>query len=233
MTLLTIAQNILEETKDSTIPSTIINNSQPSAKQVLAALKKAIVDVSRAKDWEELQKEHSFNSVASTEAYALPSDYDRITNETFWNITHQRPLIGSNTAKEWRVLQNSTVSGATVNDYYRIRGGEMLLFPIPTSVESFIYEYQSNLIVEDSGGTGQTGWLADSDVPVVDSYILQLNGTWRLLKMQGRPYAEEQRDYELALADRMGNDGGRKAITHYPMITFRRSRIGYPDIIVP
>jgi hypothetical protein len=234
MTLLTIAQDILKETKSAVVPLTIIgNNAEDAAVQVLAALKKAIVDVSRAEDWEELQKEHTFNSVASTEGYALPSDFDRITDNTFWNTTNNDPVLGPQTPEEWRILKNSTVSGATVNDYFRIRGGETLIFPIPSAVEGYIYEYISNLIVEDSGGTGQTGWEADTDVPVADSYLVQLNATWRLLKMQGKPYAEEQRDYELALAERMANNGGNKTVYHISRAGFERTRIGYPDIVVP
>jgi hypothetical protein len=234
MTLLTIAQDILRETKSAVIPTTIIGNTtEASAVQVLAALKKAIVDVSRADEWQELQKEHTFNSVASTEGYALPSDFDRIVDNTFWNTTNSREVLGPETPQEWRVLKNSTISGATINDYFRIRDDETLLFPIPAAVEAYIYEYITDLIVDSSGGTGQTGWLADTDVPNVDSYLVQLNATWRLLKMQGKPYAEEQRDYELALAERMSRDGGNKTIRHFSNQGINRRRIGYPDIVTP
>lgn len=233
MTLLTIAQNILRETKAAVIPDTIIGNNQDSAKQVLAALKKAIVDVSRADEWQELQKEHTFNSVASTEGYALPSDFDRICDNTFWNTTNSRRVLGPETPQEWRVLKNSTISGATINDYFRIRDDETILFPIPAAVEAYIYEYITGLIVDSSGGTGQTGWLADTDVPNVDDYLIQLNATWRLLKMQGKPYAEEQRDYELALAERMSRNGGNKTVRHFSNLGINRGRIGYPDIVTP
>ena len=234
MTLLTIAQNILRETKSATIPLTIIGNTnEDSAVQVLAALNKSIVDVARAKDWEELQREHNFNSVASTIAYALPSDFDRILNNTFWNTTHLREVLGPESAQEWRKLNNSTISGATVNDYFRIRQKKTEIFPTPATIEGYIYEYITNLIVDSSAGVGQTGWVADTDTPNTDIYLVQLNATWRLLKTQGKPYGEEQRDYELALAERMSNDGGNKTITHYSNQGVNKGRIGYPDIITP
>jgi hypothetical protein len=232
MTLLTISQEILEETKNATIPQAIINNSEVSAVQILAALKKAIIDVARADDWQELQKEHTFSSVASTQGYALPSDFDRITDRTFWNTTRLRRVEGPQTPEDWRVLTNSTISGATVNDLFRIRGGETLLFPIPASVEAYIYEYITDLIVDSSGGTGQTGWEADSDVPNVDAYLVKLNATWRFLSMQGKPYAEEQRDYELNLAERISRNGGNKTVCHVDITSLNRSRIGYP-VLVP
>lgn len=231
MTLLTIAQDILRETKSSVIPSTIIGNNQDAAKQVLEALDIAIVNVARSYDWEELQKEHTFNSVASTEGYNLPSDFDRIIDNTFWNSTNQRSVLGPSTPQEWRILKNSTVTGTTANDYFRIRAGQTLIFPTPTAVESYVYEYITDLIVDSSGGTGQTGWQADTDVPNVDEYLVRLDATWRLLNMQGKPYAEKQREFDLALAERISRNGGRKTIVHADDTGIDKSRIGYPTLI--
>ena len=231
MTLLTIAQDILRETKNATIPDTIIGNLEGAAVQVLAALEKSIVDVSRSYDWEQLQKEETFNSVASTQGYALPSDFDRMINDTFWNTTNMRTVIGPSTPQEWRILTNSTITGATANDYFRLRDSEVLLFPTPTAVEGYVYEYISDLIVDDSGGTGQTGWEADTDVPNVDAYLVQLNATWRLLKMQGKPFSEEKLDYDLALSERIAKNGGKKTIFHTVDRGIDKSRIGYPALI--
>ena len=231
MTLLSIAQDILRETKSASIPASIIGNSQASAVQILVALRKAIVDVSRADDWEELQKEHNFNSVASTEGYNLPSDFDRITDNTFWNDSRFRRVLGPETPQEWSRLKKSTITGATTNNLFIIRVGQTLLFPVPATIETYPYNYITDLIVDSGGGVGKTGWQADTDVPNVDAYTVQLNATWRLLKMQGKPYAEEQRDYELALADRMARNGGNKTVRHFSNVGIDRSRIGYPEII--
>lgn len=232
MTLLSIAQDILKETKSASVPASIIGSNEDAAKQVLEALDIAIIDVARSYDWQELQKEHTFNSVASTSTYSLPSDFDRIINNTFWNTTQQRTVIGPSTPQEWRILNNATVTGATVNDYFRIRDDQVVIFPTPTAVEGFIFEYITNLIVDSSGGTGQTGWQADTDVPNVDEYLVRLNATWRLLGMQGRAYAEKQREFDLALAERVSRDGGNKTIYHTgPNDNFDRSRIGYPSLV--
>jgi hypothetical protein len=232
MTLVTIAQDILRETKNATIPTTIINNNQDSAKQVLEALNIAIINVARSYDWQQLQKEYTFSSVASTEGYALPSDFDRIIDNTFWNTTNNRKVLGPTSPKDWRSLNDSTVSSATINDYFRVRASETLIFPTPTGVENFVYEYISNEIVDSSGGTGQTGWKADNDVPNVDEYLVRLDATWRLLSMQGKPYAEKQREFDLALAERVSKNSGNKTIKHFDnSMQFDKSRIGYPDIV--
>ena len=228
--LLTIAQDILLETKNASIPSSIIGNNDDSAKQVLQALKVSIVELSRSYDWQELQEEKTFASVASTIAYNLPTDFDRFINETFWNSTEFLPVEGPITPTDWRILNNSTISGGAVTEYFRIRGNQVLIYPTPSAIQNYIYEYITNLIVESSIGTGQTGWLADTDLPVIDSYIVRLDATWRLLKNQGRPYSEEQRTANEALAERVQKSGARKTIRHYsPNNTVK---IGYPSLII-
>lgn len=228
--LLTIAQNILKETKSTVIPTSIIGNNQASAIQVLAVIKKSIVSLARSHSWQELTKEYSFNSVVSQNNYSLPSDFDRIVNDSFWNTTTKRQLIGSVTTQEWRYLEDSRIGSAVVNDYYRFRGNELLIHPTPTAIETFKFEYISNLIVESSGGTAQTGWQADDDVPVIDSYIVELDSLWRLLKAQGRAYQEDKRELDLALAERMSINAGRKTIKA-KQPAFFRAKIGYPENI--
>ena len=230
MTLLSISQEILQQTKSATIPSTIIGNKQPVAIQILEVLKRSIVNLSRSYDWQELTKEYSFNAVASQNNYSLPTDFDRIINNSFWNTTDKEEMIGSISPEDWRELVNSTVGSGAINEYYRFRGDEILIFPTPTSTDGYVFEYISKNIVKSSGGTGQSVWLADTDVPVIDEFILKLDATWNLLKVQGRPYAEDQRQANLALAERVGINAGRHTIRH-SVTRLRNGKIGYPEII--
>lgn len=216
MTLLSIAQSVLKETKNSSIPSTIIGNNEDAAKQVLEVLAVSMTELSRIYDWQELQKEHTFSSVASTEGYNLPSDFDRFVNGTFWNTDTNLHVQGPMTSTEWRILKNSTISGGASFEYFRIRDNQTLIFPIPAASEDYIYEYITNKIIESSGGVGQTEWLADTDVPVIDAYIVRLDATWRWLKNNGRPYAEEQKMANSAIAERVRASGARRIVMHSP-----------------
>ena len=120
MTLLTISKNIAKSTKVD-VPSTIIGNASTTARQIFDSVRIATEDLLRAYDWQILQKENSFNSSASTENYDLPSDFDRISNETFWDTTNNEKLIGPVTQAEWRYLKNSNATPVVGNvDYYRI-----------------------------------------------------------------------------------------------------------------
>ena len=231
MSLLKISQSILKETKAGNVPNTIIGNIEDVAKQILEVMTVSITELARAYNWQELQKEKTFNTIASTEGYNLPTDFDRFINNTFWNTTTQHPVTMPLTPEEWRILKNQSITGGTGYNYSRIRAGQVLLFPIPTAIEAYVYEYISNLIILSSSGTGQTEWLADTDVPAIDSHILRLDATWRWLKNQGRPYAEDKKIANDAAVERVRVNGARRTIKHY--YYDNKIKIGYPKQIVP
>lgn len=136
MNLLTIAQSILKETKSGSVPTAIIGNTEDAAKQILEVLTVSITELSRTYDWQEIQKENSFNTSASTEGYDLPSDFDRFINNTFWNDTNNLKVNGPLTPEEWRILKIG--SATSTEDLFRIRAGQVLLFPIPSDRKSVV-----------------------------------------------------------------------------------------------
>ena len=232
MTLLTLAQDILKETKASSIPTTIIGNNQDSAKQALQALKLSIKDLARSYEWQELQKEYTFAGVVSQNNYSLPTDFDRFINRTFWNTSSNREMVGTTTARDWRFLNNNVNSGS-IEERYRIRNNEILIYPTPTATDNYIFEYISSYVVDSSGGSGQTDWLADDDTPNIDDYIVRLDATWRLLNMQGRPYAEKQRERDLALAERVSVNSSKETIYHSNSSGYNDRIIRLPSTITP
>jgi hypothetical protein len=231
MSLLTISQSILKETKAGNVPNAIIGNVEDVAKQILEVMTVSITELARAYNWQELQREKTFNTIASTEGYNLPTDFDRFINNTFWNTTTQHPVAMPMTPEEWRILKNQGITGGTGFSYSRIRAGKVLLFPIPMAIEAHVYEYISNLVVLSATATGQTEWLADTDVPAIDAHIVRLDATWRWLKNQGRPYAEEQKIANNAAIERVRANGARRTIKHY--YYDNNIKVGYPATITP
>ena len=211
MTLLSICQEVLSETKNATIPQTIVGNLESGAIQILQAVKVAAIEISRSYSWQALQREHNFASTATTEGYDLPSDFDRMIDSTFWNLDSKMPISGITTPQGWLTLKSSSISSGSY-EHYRIRNGQILLFPTPSSVENYVFEYISNNIIKGADNTPKTNFSADTDYFIIDEHILRLDATWRFLNKQGRPYAEEQRTANLAIADRAKIDGGRAKI---------------------
>lgn len=214
MSLLTIAQSIAKDTKAGEVPSTIINNNNETAKQLLSAIRRATFLMSQAHDWQILIAEYNFNTSNGTSSYSLPSDIDgtRILNNTFWDSTNRRQGVGVLTPQEWQYFKRSSVAQSSINDYYRIRGGNLLIFPTPSSTRTIYYEYVKNTPVKSSGGTAQTDWAADSDLPYIDSFLIELQAKWIYLSFNGKPYAEAKLEADQYLQTKIGQDGSRRSV---------------------
>ena len=227
MTLLSICQDVARSSKVK-VPSTIIGNSELEAVRLLESITETVNDLLKRVDWEELQAEATITTVASTEGYNLPSDFERITNGTAWNTTNTNQMVGVVSAQEWQDLKNRTSSSSSFTDRYRIRGGQVLIFPTPAAVESLVYEYTVNTPVESSGAVAQTGWEADTDVPRIDAYLVQLGTKWRFRKVNGMPYQEDMSQYNEIGLLKKGQDGGRMTIS--PRGRFPSGvNVGYPE----
>lgn len=230
LTLLELCQRVARDSKTS-VPNTIVSNAELEAAQLLQCARATMKDLLKKVDWEELQKEGTISTAASTVAYNLPSDFDRIINETAWNATTKYPMIGVVSAKAWQDLKNNRTSTSSVCDYYRIRAGQILIFPTPSATESLIYEYVSNKPIESSGGTAQTEWLADTDLPRLDDYLVELGIRWRFRKMNGKPYAEDMNEYNEIGLKEMSADGGRMRVYSSPR-KIRGVAVAYPENVV-
>lgn len=230
MTLLSICQDIAEESKIK-VPGTVIGNTELEAVRLLSAMSDTIDDLLRRVDWQELHAEAAIVTVASNADYALPSDFKRIVNDTAWNITTRYPMIGVMSAKDWQTLQNATESQGSVQDFYRIRGNQVLIYPTPTAIESLVYEYIQNTPVESSGGTPQTTWLADSDNPRIDEYIVKLGARWRFKRTLGKAYAEDKSQYNEIAVELISNNKGRKTIQPRSRNP-RNVKLAYPQTVV-
>jgi len=212
MTLLSICQDIARNSRVK-VPSTIIGNTELEAVSLLQAITETVADLLKRIDWQELQAEATITTVASTAGYDLPTNFDRITNETAWNVTRKLPMLGTTSAKEWQNLKNATENGSTTVDFYRIRGSQILVYPTPSSVESLIYEYTQNTPVESSGGTAKAGWTVDTDVPRIDAFLVELGARWRFKRLLGKPYQEDLAQFNETALLKSGSDGGRRTIT--------------------
>jgi len=230
MSLLTICQSVARSSKVK-VPLTIIGNNELEAVRLLEAISNTTKDLLKKIDFEELHGEATITTVASTQGYNLPSDFERIVDNTAWNTTNRREMTGVTTASEWQDLQNRTASGSSYTDHYRIRGGQVLLYPTPAAVESLVYEYIQNTPIESSVGTAQTEWLADTDVPRIDDFLVELGTLWRFRKTNGMPYKEDLRQYNETGAEVKGQDGGRRKVVprgRYP----RGVAVAYPENVV-
>ncbi len=206
MSLLTIVQETLKEIGSSEIPVSVVGNSNETAVRSLALCNRSLRETAKRLKWTGITVRGTFNTVASQEEYALPSDFFYLINQTLWDDTNNRRVNGPVSPQDWEILKNRVTSGSSLSRFFRIFRGsvsndeQFYIHPIPDAVATLNFEYRSNALTQTSGGTLQgTSFLADTDTSLLDEDTIALGFKWRFLKTNGLPYAEEFRDYEASV----------------------------------
>jgi hypothetical protein len=133
--------------------------------------------------WHFLQKTHSITTVVPGDDgdYDLPTNYQRMVNQTHWESTNQRPLGGPLTPQQWQSLTNADVS-STIDVSFRLRAGGFSIFPQPPENGLQIsFEYISrNWVIDSTDGTTEISQcVLGGDTPLFDRTLLS-----RMLKVK-------------------------------------------------
>lgn len=227
MTLLQICQQVAREI-GAPAPSVIAGNTDQTAVQLLAAaqtegktLAKGVNPAGFGRhNWQALRKEQTFTTSNGVNSYALSTivtdgDYDRMEPDTWWDRTNDRPM-NLVAPQEWQQVTSGIGASAGICRRILLRGNAILVYPTPSSADTLAFEYISNQWCESSGGTGQTAWAMDTDVPKLDDYLLTLGIKWRFLAGQGEAYAEEKAEYERQVNAAMSADQSSTVVSHMP-----------------
>jgi hypothetical protein len=209
MTLLTICQDAAKLI-GITAPDSVTSSTDTSTIQLEACANQEGRAQVQKYAWEVLIQEGSLTTKAAESQGAMTTiatDFGRFSNQTLWNRTTDRQYFGPITAAEWqRIL--AVVSGGITN-YFRIRGGNLLMHPTPTAGESVKFEYVSKNWVDTSGGTTANAdkFSGDSQTTVLEEELVILGVVWRFLKIKGLPYEQQFIDYQNRLAEYSNHDG--------------------------
>lgn len=145
------------------------------------------------------------------ESYALPSDFNYLINDTIWDRGYRWQIIGSMNAQEWQVLK-SGLSPTGPRRRFRLMDGLLYLDPIPYDSNTIAYEYYSNAWCATSGGTPQTAWANDTDVPILSDDLFVLGIIWRFRRAKGLDYAQEYKTYMDKVQSMIGRASGARAL---------------------
>jgi hypothetical protein len=215
MTLLTICQDAAKII-GITAPSVVTSSTDTSVIQLEAVTnQEGRAQVQRYK-WEVLIQEGSHTTLAAESQgamTAIATDFGRFSNNTLWNRTTDRKYYGPITGSQWQRIK-AVVSGGITN-YFRIRGGKLLMTPTPTAGESVNFEYVSKNWVDTSGGSTANAdkFTADSQTTVLEEELIVLGVVWRFLKLKGLPYDVQFLEYQNRMMEYSGQDGA-KPILH-------------------
>lgn len=206
MTLLSICQAVAGDC-GFTVPGTIVGNLDATAVMLLRLINKSGRALAR-KPWQALQKEYTFATVIADPDYALPSDYGWFVNDTCWDRSNYWQQRGSLSAEAWQWYKSGTQT-TTPRTRYRVKGGLLFIDPTPTAIANFVIEYVSKYWVATAAAPtvgAQDAFAADTDVSLIDEYLLELDLTWRFLERKGLAYLEAKNEAETQIDLRMAHD---------------------------
>lgn len=156
-----------------------------------------------------LRRTQSFTaSLASLQASGKSSNFRRAIPGTFWNATDDRQIGGPLNEQEWALANGEPVT-SMIQQYAMFRYDGLHVFPVPTVADTITYDYIINTpVLAVDGATYKTAFSVDTDSYLLGDRLLRLGVTWRYKQAKGRDYAEDMRNYELALAAAARADRG-------------------------
>jgi hypothetical protein len=214
MSLLTIVQNATDGLTGVTRPVNVIASTDENVRLLLRLANLEGQDLAQRHAWQQLNREASHTTLAAQDQGDITTvagpDFDWIVPDTMWNTTLQQAVPGPLSPQERRMLLARTEAGA--HFAWWLSGGRVNFYPKPAAGQTVTFEWQSRNWCENVGGIGQSVWTSDNDVARLDEELITLGVIWRFLKSKGLDYSEEFRSYEMRLANRIGRDGGRRAL---------------------
>ena len=214
MTLLTICQDAAKII-GITSPSTVTASTDTSVIQLEAVANQEGRGLVQTYRWEALINEASHTTIAAESQgtmVSIAADFGRFSNNTMWNRTTNRKYYGPITGAQWQRIK-AIVSG-NITNYFRIRGGLLLMNPTPTVGQSVNFEYVSKNWVDESGATTADAdkFTGDAQTSVIDEELITLGVVWRFLKLKGLPFDQQYIEYQTRLAEYSSHDGAKSIL---------------------
>lgn len=212
MTLLSILQDVCNETGIAS-PSTVINNTDPTIRQLLALSNRSGKQLTNRFPWQELTTSATITTVALENQGAVDTlmpGFNWYLYQTMWNRNTRVQVLGPLFPSEWQFLKASNVTGPFPE--FRIEGGNLLFIPIPVAGQIIGLDYMSRNWCQSSGNATQEKWAADTDAGILSEDMLTIDLIWRFKSAKGFEYAEDMRQAEIYINNAMGRSGARRKL---------------------
>lgn len=228
MSCLTLVQSVcLRIGLDAPIQA--IGSTDRQVLQIVELTNESGQELARRYPWQSLLAVGSFTTVATEtqgDIETIAPGLDYIINDTIWNRTLRRPVYGPKTPQNWEQQKAFAINGPWSG--YRLIGGVLAMYPVPTAGQDCYFEYISKNWISTSTSQTSATWTNDADTPLLDNNLLVLDTIWRWKAAKGLDYAEDFTKAERLYLDLSNRDGGKDWLnlsnTKYDI---------FPGVIVP
>ncbi len=167
----------------------------------------------------------------ATQDYALPSDFDRMVEDTNWDRTNHWRNLGPKSSQEWQTLQGGLISTGP-RERFRIYNNKLRIFPAVTTVYNIAYEYVSTNWVYNPGeqSAAQTivtraQFAEDSDKFIYPDNLMAAGLKYYFLKAKKLDFAVEMAEFDNILSQCKAQDQPQGVKSLAPIFT--------PELIGP
>lgn len=149
-------------------------------------------------------------SVDDSGEYPFPADYQRITNQTAWELNNRIP-VRSLSPQQWAMMEGRQFAKDTIYAKFRIQQGQFTIFPQPAPPNLLInYEYYSINWVTDGAAptTLKSECTQFSDTPFFPRLVISRYLKLKWLQSKGLEYTGAQDDFNQIFDNVTGTDKG-------------------------
>lgn len=191
-------------------PNVVATATDPTVRLLFELAQQEGEELARYGDWRALRKEKTFVTVAAETQTdtPIPTDFAGITDETVWNRSARRRLIGPIDPLEWQRWKAQ--STFPVTDGFTLRGTSWLMQPVPAAGQTIAYEYRSSYWCQSNASAPQDSWIADTDTGVISERLMRMGLVWRFKQKRGLEWQTDHEDYINEVDGELSRDRPRK-----------------------
>lgn len=177
-----------------------------------------------AHPWQFLVREETVSVYRNeTGEYALPSDFQKLTNSTTYDTTAKQPLSGSLSPQDWRYVKVNTIGSPDTTVGFRIANDRIKIYPPPPTGTglyfTFSYEYVSRGWVRYLDGVNtlyKDHVSANTDTVLYDSNLMIKMLRLRFLGAKGFDTTDAASQFAAAWAQATDSNTASETISLVP-----------------
>lgn len=232
MTVLTACQQAAVKL-NQTQPTSVFSTTDAFAAELALAANEAAEVILGGYDWQKLITLATIVGDATSTAFSLPTDYDRMLKKAKVHSTtwQNAVFVAAKDQDDWLYTKDIGITGTPGK--WIILGGQFQVFPAMAVGENARFYYISNKICGPGTTLTKTSFTDDSDVLFINEKLLRLGIIWRWRANKRMEYAEDMNNFEIAMAEVYGGDKGSKILTVGRQRIPGGHDIAYPGTITP
>lgn len=193
-------------------PTSFFSSSDTLALELTDLVNEVARDIVDAHDWRSLTLLAALSGDGTAEAHDLPTDYQRMPKKAkVWSSSW--PGLFYEAARDlddWYDIKAFSSSGAP--GWWILLQGKMNIWPVVPSGTQAQFYYITKDHAQNETGTSQDTFSADTDEFKLSERLLTLGLVWRWRAQKRLEYAEDLKNYELALSRDIADDKGSRVL---------------------